>query len=524
MFEETDTPLFNVFLQQIEVFTRQDLFLRDLLKILKDSIRAAACSIRFIEEDRLSIGVSIGYQDESKRNHTILIDKKNREILNSSEPLIIPDITDTDKLPKRRKQRYKKEGFRCCAFIPLFVGNRKSIGILSLYFNRPYAIGEARVQILQIFAKMFAYLLHKSILYEDVQELKQLVESVVNFTTDAIILTDELGKILYVSKQVAAVLRKRNQSLIGNYVFQFDSPDTPHFEAALKKARRRRTGIDFSSEVKLAGGRKLFLHTSMVRLNLYRTKRDIFMWLMQDMTSLQQAELELDRKKGELEDFVYSVSHDLKTPIVSIQGYAALLKQDLYKKLNDTHRHYFDRMLNNTNLMQKMIQDLLELSRIGKLNHEITTESFGSILDEALEEFSYQIEKRKIKIIKLKRFPRVRCNRKNMSVVLGNLIGNAIKFSRKEVKTVIEFGSIRKKTELVFFVKDNGIGLTESESEKIFNVFYRTQESSGVEGTGIGLTFVKKIIQYQDGKVWVESEPGKGSTFYFSLPKKIAEK
>lgn len=524
MFEETDTPLFNVFLQQIEVFTRQDLFLQDLLKILKESIHAAACSIRFIEEDRLSSGVSIGYQEESKRNHSILIDKRNREILKSSEPLIIADIPNSDELPSRRKQRYMKEGFKSGAFFPLSVEDGKSFGLLSLYFKRPNAIGEARVQILQIFARMFAYLLHKSILYEDVQELKQLVESVVKFTADAIILTDELGKILYVSKQVARVLRKRAQSLLGNYIFQFDSPDNPHFETALKKARRKRAGINFSSEVKLASGRKLFLHTSMVRLNLYRTKRDIFMWLIQDMTSLRQAELELNWKKSELEDFVYSVSHDLKTPIVSIQGYAALLKQDLYKKLNETHRHYFDRMLNNTNLMQKMIQDLLELSRIGKLNHEITTESFGSILDEALEEFSYQIEKRKIKIIKPKRFPRVRCNRKSMGVVLGNLISNAIKFSKKEVKTVIEFGSIRKQTELVFFVADNGIGLTESEKEKIFNVFYRTQESSGIEGTGIGLTFVKKIIQYHDGKVWVESEPGKGSTFYFSLPKKISEK
>jgi light-regulated signal transduction histidine kinase (bacteriophytochrome) len=261
----------------------------------------------------------------------------------------------------------------------------------------------------------------------------------------------------------------------------------------------------------------------MTKLQLYRTKRQIYLWLIRDMTSLKNAEIELNQKKEELEDFVYSVSHDLKSPIVSVQGYSALLKEDLYKNFDDTHKHYFDRVINNINLMQKMIQDLLELSRIGKLEKNITTESSNDIIKDALDEFYYQIEKRKIKIVLPKRFPRIKCNRKSLTLVFTNLISNAIKFMGNQKKPVIELGFIRKSEKNIFFVKDNGIGLDVKEADKIFNVFYRSQELKDVEGTGIGLTVAKKVIKYHNGKIWVDSKPTKGSTFYFSLPKIISK-
>ncbi len=523
MFDEKEAPLFNIFLPQIEVFTQQNIFMQNLLGMLKESFDASACGIHLLEEDKLTGGASVGYKNPERRDQTIPIDKIFREMIKTSEPLLVPNIQNSKQLSLRRKNIYLNEGFKSSVFLPLTINDAECIGVLSLHFSRANLVSKAKIQSIQLFARMFAFVLHKSVLYEDILELKQLIQNVVEFTTDAILLTDELGKIVYVSKQAARLFKKRVSSLIGDYIFQFDTSQNMTMERALKQVRRRRSLINLNGRIQLPSGKELFLRASLTRLQLYRSKRQVYLWLIQDMTSLKNAELKLNRNKEELEDFVYSVSHDLKSPIVSVQGYSALIKEDFYNNFDDSNRHYFDRIVSNVNLMQRMIHDLLELSRLGKLDAQIKLESIGSILKDVLNEFYFQIDKRKIKIILTKGFPRLKCNRNNLFLIFTNLLSNAIKFFGKQQKPFIEIGYIRKYDNYVFYVKDNGIGMTTKEQEKIFSVFYRSRKIDGVEGTGIGLTVVKKIVQFNNGQVWVESEEGKGSTFFFSFPKIIPE-
>lgn len=523
MFDEKEAPLFNIFLPQIEVFTQQNIFMQNLLGMVKESFNASACTIRLLEEDKLTGGVSVGYKNPVQRDQTIRIDKKLREMLKTPEPLLVANIQNSDLLSPREKSIYLKEGFTSCIFLPLAVKDAECIGILTLYFSQANRVPKAKIQSIQLFARMFAFVLHKSVLYEDILELKQLIQNVVEFTTDAILLTDELGKIVYVSKQAARLFKKRVSTLIGDYIFQFDTSQNKTMERALKQVRRRRSLINLNGSIQLPSGKELFLRASLTRLQLYRSKGQVYLWLIQDMTSLKKAEQELNHKKTELEDFVYSVSHDLKSPIVSVQGYSALIKEDIYNNFDDSNKHYFDRIVSNVNLMQRMIHDLLELSRIGKLKFQFKLESTDSILKDVLDEFYFQIDKREIKIVISKGLPRLRCDRNNLFLIFSNLLSNAIKFLGEQKKPLIEIGSIRKPDSYVFYVQDNGVGMTAKEQDKIFSVFYRTRKIGGVEGTGLGLTVVKKIVQYNNGQVWVESEQGKGSTFYFSLPKIIPE-
>ncbi len=523
MFDEKEAPLFNIFLPQIEVFTQQNIFMQNLLGMVKESFNASACTLRLLEEDKLTGGVSVGYKNPVQRDQTIRIDKKLREMLKTPEPLLVANIQNSDLFSPRKKSIYLKEGFKSCIFLPLAVKDAECIGILTLYFSHANLVPKAKIQSIQLFARMFAFVLHKSVLYEDILELKQLIQNVVEFTTDAILLTDELGKIVYVSKQAARLFKKRVSTLIGDYIFQFDTSQNKTMERALKQVRRRRSLINLNGRIQLPSGKELFLRASLTRLQLYRSKGKVYLWLIQDMTSLKKAELELNHKKTELEDFVYSVSHDLKSPIVSIQGYSALIKEDIYNNFDDSNKHYFDRIVSNVNLMQRMIHDLLELSRIGKLASQFKLESIDSILKDVLDEFYFQIDKREIKIVISKGLPRLRCDRKNLFLIFSNLLSNAIKFLGEQKNPMIEIGGIRKPDSYVFYVQDNGIGMTAKEKDKIFSVFYRSRKIGGVEGTGIGLTVVKKIVQYNNGQVWVESEEGKGSTFYFSLPKIIPE-
>ena len=146
MFSEKDTPLFNIFLKQIEVFTRQDLFIQNLLHMLKKSFVASACSVRFLEEGKLSKGVGVGYKYETRRNHPVSMDKITREILRQPNPLYISDIQKNEFLSQKRKNSYVEEGFKSCVFLPLVVEEQMTFGILSVYFSRMKAVNEMKLK------------------------------------------------------------------------------------------------------------------------------------------------------------------------------------------------------------------------------------------------------------------------------------------------------------------------------------------------------------------------------------------
>ncbi|MCH8126169.1 hypothetical protein IIC38_09425 [candidate division KSB1 bacterium] len=517
---EEQGPLFNVFLQQTDIFFNRDLFMSDLLEIVKKSMQARACSVRMVEEDKLTSGVALGYKNLSLRRENLPIDRRIRSWLPKREPWIFQDIEKDPNIPKSRKKLWLDEGFKSCAIIPLMNRDRPVIGILSVFYNRTNSIGTVRQNKLLSLGDFFAYMLYNSVLDEDIKELKRLIQSVVEFTTDSIFVTDKLGKILYASKQAIQLFRRKIYSLIGSDIFQLDRSKESMLELAIQKVRNKGLLINYEIPIQLSPKRILQLELSISSLPLHGSKkREILLWIFRDKTSLFLAEKRLIQKKKELEEFVYSVSHDLKSPIVSVLGYASLLKQEVYKNFSNTNKHYFDRLVANIELMEKMIQDLLELSRVGKVDTETSNESIGKIVKEAVEEFRYQIENKKIKLILPDRFPKIVCHSKNLKLVFTNLISNAIKFHGNGKQAVIEIGVKRRSGEFEFFVKDNGVGIPVSDQEEIFNAFYRTKQMEHVEGTGIGLAVTKKIIEDHGGQIYVESKPGQGTIFHFTLPK-----
>ncbi len=513
-------PLFNIFLQQTDIFFNRDLFMSDLLEIVKKSMQAGACSVRLVEEDKLTSGVALGYKNLSLKRENLPIDQRIRSWLPKREPWIFQDIEKDTNIPKSRKKLWLEEGFKSCAIIPLMNEDRPVIGILSVFYNRPNSIGTIKLNKLLSLGDFFAYMLYNSVLDEDIKELKRLIQSVVEFTTDSIFVTDKLGKILYASKQAIRLFRRKIYSLIGSDIFQLDRSKESMLELAIQKVRNKGLLINYEIPIQLSPKRILQLELSISRLPLHGSKkREILLWIFRDKTSLSLTEKRLIQKKKELEEFVYSVSHDLKSPIVSVQGYASLLKEEVYNNFTNTNKHYFDRLVANIELMEKMIQDLLELSRVGKIDTETSNEFIGKIVKEAVEEFRYQIENKKIKLILPDRFPKIVCHSKNLKLVFTNLISNAIKFHDNGNQTVIEIGVKRRSDEFEFFVKDNGVGIPVSDQEEIFNAFYRAKQMEHVEGTGIGLAVAKKIVEDHGGQIHVESKSGQGTIFHFTLPK-----
>ena len=516
---EEKGPLFNIFLQQTELFFHRDLFISDVLSIVKNSMQAQVCCVRLLEENRLSPGVSLGYHNLTSRNAIIPDNVKVREWMQKKELLIVPNLDHANNIPGRIRKQWLKEGFKSCLAMPLFYRGGPAIGILAAFYTRPIRRRTVKSQKLVSLGEMFAFMLHNTVLDEDILELKQLIKNVVEFTTDSIIVTDQLGKILYASRQAQRLFRRKSLSLAGEYIFYLDRSKQPVFEDAFKKVNRRQSLVSFELSVQISQGRRLYLEASVARLPVRRRRREILLWLFKDKTSLYLAEKNLDQKKKELEEFVYSVSHDLKSPIVSAQGYASLLREEAYDGLMNTHKHYFERIVANIEQMERAIQELLELSRAGKVDTEMSRQPLGKIVKEALEDFQYQIEDKKVRVVLPDRLPRLECHTRNMKLVFSNLMSNAIKFLGDQKKPVLEIGLKRRLSEYEFFVKDNGIGIAENEQDRIFNAFYRSNQIKNVEGTGIGLAVAKKIVEEQGGHIRVESNPGKGSIFYFSLPR-----
>jgi light-regulated signal transduction histidine kinase (bacteriophytochrome) len=225
---------------------------------------------------------------------------------------------------------------------------------------------------------------------------------------------------------------------------------------------------------------------------------------------------ELERSNYELQSFAYITSHDLQEPLRTIASFAQLLERRYKGQLDPDADEFIDFMVDGASRMKKMIQGLLDYSRVGTRGHEFREFKAETALSYALNNLGTAISEVNAEITS-DPLPVVLADEDQIIRVFQNLIGNAIKFRREGVTPKIHVSVKRKYNEYVFSVSDNGIGLEEQYSDKIFEVFKRLHAIGEYEGAGIGLAIVKRIIDRHGGRIWVKSELDKGSTFYFTI-------
>jgi signal transduction histidine kinase len=227
----------------------------------------------------------------------------------------------------------------------------------------------------------------------------------------------------------------------------------------------------------------------------------------------------LENQNAELERFTYTVSHDLKSPLITIRGFADYLRRDLDAGDTERVRQDLDRISQSAERMQELLGDLLELSRIGRLVNPPEAVPFQVIVEEALALLQGSIQARGVRLVCNQELPVIFGDRARLVEVVQNLVENAIKFMGKQMEPCIQIGAQDKTIDdmPVFYVRDNGMGIEPQYHEKIFGLFEKLDARG--EGTGIGLALVKRIIEVHGGMIWVESYGvGQGSTFYFTLP------
>lgn len=238
-------------------------------------------------------------------------------------------------------------------------------------------------------------------------------------------------------------------------------------------------------------------------------------------TSLLVSELhrthdELRRSNADLEQFAYVASHDLQEPLRMVSSYVTLLERRYRGRLDADADDFIHFAVDGAERMRQLIQDLLAFSRVGTRGGELVPTDSRAALTRALENLQVLIDETDARII-FDEMPQVNADPGQLELVFQNLIGNAIKY-RGEDRPKVTVSAVAQEGDWLFGVRDNGIGFEQKFADRIFGVFQRLQTRSEYPGTGIGLAIVKKIVERHGGRIWADSEPGAGSTFWFTMP------
>jgi len=226
---------------------------------------------------------------------------------------------------------------------------------------------------------------------------------------------------------------------------------------------------------------------------------------------------QLEDSNRNLEAFAYSVSHDLRAPLRIISGYSEVLLEDRGENLPADHKLCLARIVDGTRKMNRLIDDLLQFSRLGQQPIKLQLTAFDKLTDEVVSDLEREIGARKVEW-RRPPLPEVQCDPGLMRQVMTNLLSNALKYSRPRDPTIIEIGATLNDDAYTFFVRDNGVGFDSSASSRLFGVFQRLHSAQEFEGNGVGLATAARVVRRHGGRIWAESKPDQGATFLFTLP------
>jgi PAS domain S-box-containing protein len=464
------------------------------------------------------------------------------ETLKQGEHYILEDLLAVEDLTAVERQRLEEEGIRSYVNVPLIVRD-KLIGSLNLAATQPNPWQQEHLEIAHEIAGQLAIAVEQTrllgaaeqraaALEQEVMERKQIeqalqeqrdfAQQVLGQMGQGLTVTDTEDNFTFVNRAFARILGREPEELIGLNPMALLQDGKSRLRQAVEERRLGKT-TTYELRLKHADGHWVdVLVTGVPRWQGDKIMGSIA--VITDLTPQKTAErereqliAELEARNAELGRFTYTVSHDLKSPLVTVRGFLGFLEKDIEKGDIARIREDIRWIREATERMQLLLDDLLELSRIGRLVNPPQPVPFYVLAEEAVKLAAGHIAERGVQVKIAPNTPEVYVDRARVVEALQNLTDNAVKFMGDQAKPVIDIGVENDDDEPIFFVRDNGIGIEPKYHDKVFGLFDRLDQT--VAGTGIGLALVKRIIEVHNGRIWIESDGNKnGTTIYFTLP------
>ena len=353
---------------------------------------------------------------------------------------------------------------------------------------------------------------------------KDYIDNIIKSLIDTLIVTDAEGTIKIINKSALELLGYNQHEIIGQKInIIFPEEDLPEDERVIDKYIRKKYVSKAEVRYKTKNGEIVPVSISSSVLKDTNDNIEGIVFVAQDISDYIRAEKlarsaeTLERSNRELQEFAYVASHDLQEPLRMVSSYVQLLKRRYGENLDSNANEFIDFAVDGAERMKKLIQDLLAFSRVGTNGEEFKTTSTQKILDEVLSNLELSIKENDVKITH-DPLPDLVVDKTQIMQLFQNLITNAIKFSGDK-SPEIHIDVIDNYNEWLFCFNDNGIGIDIKYADQIFVIFQRLHGMGDYPGTGIGLSIAKRIVERHGGQIWVESEPGNGSSFKFTIPK-----
>ena len=357
-------------------------------------------------------------------------------------------------------------------------------------------------------------------------------------SSDAISLIDDIGEVVYQSPSAKRILGYSLAELKGKTNLEFIHPEDVRSSELLFLKAKNEPGVPLYllQRTRHKLGHYIWTEGTITNL-LHEESVKAIVSNFRDITERKEAENEirklneeleervrqrteqLEAARKDLESFSYSVSHDLRSPLRVIDGYADILKEDYAQSLDEEGRNTIEVIKTNAQQMGQLIDNLLDLSRLGRKALHLGTNDMGTLVNDILTEMNLQEDFRGD--LKVAELAPAYFDYQLMKQVWINLISNAVKYSGKVDRPVIEIGSQEENGQTIFYIKDNGAGFDMKFAPKLFGVFQRMHRVTEFEGTGVGLAIVHQIVTRHGGRIWAEAKINEGAAFYFTLSKPV---